>query len=371
MKRYPISLPILLLASLFVLPAPEARAQSPQPIVHALLFYSPTCPHCEFVINDTLPPLMQRYGRQLEILGVDVTQPQGQTLFLAALDKFKLQEAGVPFLVIGDKYLMGSADIPEQLPGLIETDLRQGGVDFPDIPGLRAVIAATENSGPPTGPNPDSVSSASPALKDLTWQEKFALDPSGNALAVLVMGGMIGAAAWTVLQFQQRKVDSPKKKPDRVIPILCALGFGVAAYLAYVETAQVSAVCGPVGDCNTVQQSAYARLFGIVPVGLMGLAGYAALAALWLAARRARGRTTDYATLSMFGMAVLGTLFSVYLTFLEPFIIGATCLWCLTSAVLMTILMVLTVKGARLAFSRLAHSRPFRHPHMQIGENHD
>lgn len=48
------------------------------------------------------------------------------------------------------------------------------------------------------------------------------------------------------------------------------------------ETAQVSAACGPVGDCcNTVQQSEYARLFGILPIGVMGLLGYVAILISW------------------------------------------------------------------------------------------
>jgi uncharacterized membrane protein len=42
-------------------------------------------------------------------------------------------------------------------------------------------------------------------------------------------------------------------------------------------------------------------------------------------------------------LAFLGTLFSIYLTFLEPFVIGATCMWCLSSAALMLALLWLTV----------------------------
>jgi uncharacterized membrane protein len=40
--------------------------------------------------------------------------------------------------------------------------------------------------------------------------------------------------------------------------------------------------------------------------------------------------------------AVAGVAFSVYLTFLEPFVIGATCAWCITSALLMTALLIMT-----------------------------
>jgi uncharacterized membrane protein len=36
---------------------------------------------------------------------------------------------------------------------------------------------------------------------------------------------------------------------------------------------------------------------------------------------------------------LFGTLFSIYLTIPERFVIGATCTWCLTSAIVMTLLL--------------------------------
>ena len=132
----------------------------------------------------------------------------------------------------------------------------------------------------------------------------------------------------------------------------------MAGYLAYVETAQVEAVCGPVGDCNTVQQSEYARLFGILPIGVLGLIGYIAIAAAWGIARFGNGSLTNLAALALFTMTVSGTLFSIYLTFLEPFVIGATCAWCLTSAILMTTLMLLSIRPAKLAISNISLSSP-------------
>jgi uncharacterized membrane protein len=125
------------------------------------------------------------------------------------------------------------------------------------------------------------------------------------------------------------------------------LGIGVAGYLTYVETTQTLAVCGPVGDCNTVQQSPYARLFGIIPVGLFGLAGYVAILAGSLFSLRSEGRTSAWATIAVFGLALFGTFFSIYLTFLEPFVIGASCAWCLTSAVIITGVLWLTSDPAR------------------------
>ena len=163
---------------------------------------------------------------------------------------------------------------------------------------------------------------------------------------------MLISVIWGVSYFRH-SAQTGFVTPAWVIPVLCAIGIGVAGYLTYVELAQVSAVCGPVGDCNSVQQSEYARLFGILPVGILGLAGYLVVLIAWLINRLAKGRLADLAALSLLAMTAMGTLFSIYLTFLEPFIIGATCAWCLTSSVLMTVLMLISVRPGKLAVRSL------------------
>jgi uncharacterized membrane protein len=109
----------------------------------------------------------------------------------------------------------------------------------------------------------------------------------------------------------------------------------------------VAAVCGPVGDCNAVQASTYARFLG-VPVGVIGLVGYVAILVAWLWGRA--GNPTARAAL--LGMTVVGVLFSIYLTWVELFVIRAVCLWCLSSAVIMMALML--VAGAWLAATWVA-----------------
>jgi uncharacterized membrane protein len=71
------------------------------------------------------------------------------------------------------------------------------------------------------------------------------------------------------------------------------------------------------------------------------VAAYIALLLAWGAEHLLRGRRAELAGLAVAGLAGTGTVFSIYLTFLEPFVIGATCLWCLTSAALMTALLYL------------------------------
>jgi thiol-disulfide isomerase/thioredoxin len=134
---------ILLFLFLFsTSPLSSVQASSSQGVVHAVLFYSPNCGHCHLVITETLPPLFEQYGEQLFIVGLDVSQPDGQVLFRAALQHFNLESGGVPFLVVGDTYLVGSLDIPEKFPGLIEQYLAQGGVGWPAIPGLAEATAS-------------------------------------------------------------------------------------------------------------------------------------------------------------------------------------------------------------------------------------
>jgi thiol-disulfide isomerase/thioredoxin len=124
-------------------------------VVRVVLFYSPTCPHCEKVITQDLPPLQQKYGDSLMILGIDITVPQGLQIYQATVKALGIPNTrlGVPTLIVADQVLVGSAEIPQLLPGLIEQYLAQGGVGWPAIPGLEEVVsglsaAATETPLP-------------------------------------------------------------------------------------------------------------------------------------------------------------------------------------------------------------------------------
>jgi thiol-disulfide isomerase/thioredoxin len=107
-------------------------------VVHAVLFYSPSCGHCHEVIDEVLPPLQETYGEQLKIAVVDVSTPEGADLYFAAIDYFDIPSGrrGVPTMVVGYVVLVGSREIPERLPTLIEQGLDEGGVGWPAIPGF-------------------------------------------------------------------------------------------------------------------------------------------------------------------------------------------------------------------------------------------
>jgi uncharacterized membrane protein len=118
------------------------------------------------------------------------------------------------------------------------------------------------------------------------------------------------------------------------IGVLCVIGIGVAGYLTYTHYAGLKVVCLSSGGCETVQSSVYSKLDGI-PVAVLGLAGYVGIL-FTLLIRNDLGRAAG------FGMALVGFLFSLYLTYRELFTIKAICQWCVSSAVLMTLLTILT-----------------------------
>jgi uncharacterized membrane protein len=131
---------------------------------------------------------------------------------------------------------------------------------------------------------------------------------------------------------------------------LSAFGVGIGTYLTYVALApNVEAFCTGVGDCNRVQQSEYAHVAGI-PVAILGLAMYVALLALTLARRAGMqpfgGDGTILRTWT-FALAFAGMLYSGYLTYLELFVIDAICVWCVGSAVVVTVIAALSLPDAR------------------------
>ena len=103
------------------------------------------------------------------------------------------------------------------------------------------------------------------------------------------------------------------------------------------------------GACNIGPAEIRRRQAG----GVLGVIGYVLLLAGWIVARLVHGRMADLIVVGMAVGAFLGVCFSAYLTFLEPFVIGATCMWCITSALTMLALLWLLARPGWLAWRRL------------------
>ncbi len=136
------------------------------------------------------------------------------------------------------------------------------------------------------------------------------------------------------------------------IPIAVVGGLAVSGYLSFVEATGVPPTCGPsLPGCIDVQNSKYATLFGFLPVGELGFMGNIGILVAWVVWQFGPASIRKLAVLAMWGMCIFGVLFSTYLTFLEPFVIGATCMWCISSAVIMIILLLASTPVAQQAFA--------------------
>lgn len=348
-------------AQVFSTPTPLA-VQGPtrpeQPVVHAVMFWMDGCPHCHDVIDHVLPPLQQKYGAQfdLQLIEVVTTADIDRLYEVGATFGFAKEQVGVPFLIIGDRALVGSDQIPAELPQLIEQHLAGGGVAYPTVPGLASAAELAAGCSVAT-PCADSAASSRAAMASSGTTAHVAPLSNGFGLAIAIMVGMVGALIYSGFAVTRRQaipaVSTQKAWRDRAFVALILTGLGVAGYLAYVETQAVAAICGPIGDCNAVQSSEYARLFGVLPIGVLGIIGYAVILSTWLWGRFRSDRVAKAAPMIVFSLTVFGVLFSLYLTLLEPFVIKAVCMWCLTSAVIMTLLMLIALAPVRRAFHYL------------------
>ncbi|MEA3502933.1 MAG: vitamin K epoxide reductase family protein [Actinomycetota bacterium] len=376
-----VTLFILLVATLVVAVSP-ALAQTDAdetPVVRAVMFFSYTCPHCEIVIQDHFPVIFEQYGGEftilfddtlpptqvafyemtngtLDFLLVDASVEAGGIMFAADSERLEIQRAGVPRLDIESIYLVGSQQIPSELPDIIEEGLASGGIPWPEVPGLEEALAtipgSSEADQPAGGDASGNPSETLPVSGDETVGDRISRDPIGNGLAILVLAGLIASLVLVPVLVLRGSLHGGR---PWIIPVLAVIGLGVSLYLGNVETSGVEAVCGPVGDCNAVQQSEYASIFGI-PIGVLGAIAYIGLIVGWIVTRVAKGRTADIAAFLIAATAFGGTAFSIYLTFLEPFVIGATCMWCLTSAVAISGLLWVSAAPGWAAFERLRES---------------
>lgn len=119
--------------------------------------------------------------------------------------------------------------------------------------------------------------------------------------------------------------------------VLAIAGTAISAYLAYENSQGKSGVCTIAHGCSTVQQSKYGKILGI-PISMPGLGLYMVLAASAAIVLSNYRGWRPYATLAGFYGSFFGFAFSVYLTYLEAFVIDAWCIYCITSALFLTAL---------------------------------
>ncbi len=133
--------------------------------------------------------------------------------------------------------------------------------------------------------------------------------------------------------------------------LLTVVGLVDALYLTWMKLSGNLSLCLGFGQCDVVNSSPYAEVYGI-PVALLGALAYAALLALLLAEPRTAPDRRPWVRYAVFVLAFAGTLYSAYLTYIEVAILEAICPFCVISAVVITLLWLLSM--ARLLQSETA-----------------
>lgn len=123
--------------------------------------------------------------------------------------------------------------------------------------------------------------------------------------------------------------------------ILAVIGLIDSLYLTWAKLTHSAVICGGSTECQTVNDSPYAEIAGI-PISLLGMGAYIAiLGLLYLESRGDFWR--EYSRMFLFGITLVGVLYSAYLTFIEVAVLYAICPYCVVSAVVMLLLFIIAV----------------------------
>ena len=127
-----------------------------------------------------------------------------------------------------------------------------------------------------------------------------------------------------------------------IIAALALGGVGLAAYLAMYKLGMIGTLACTVGQCETVNLSRYATLGGI-PVAVWGLGFYVTLFAVAFLGTTERFVSEPWVSTALLVLTGWGVVFSAWLTYLELFVINAVCMVCVISAILVTLIFLVSV----------------------------
>lgn len=132
------------------------------------------------------------------------------------------------------------------------------------------------------------------------------------------------------------------------IALLALAGLLISSYLTMYKIGMLGEIQCTIGGCEKVQTSRWATFIGL-PVSAWGVGAYVTLLVVALLGVQPRFMRERWVALALFGMSAVGVAFSAYLTYLEAFVIHAWCQWCVISAILITLIFLLSLPGLRQA----------------------
>ncbi|PIP86642.1 hypothetical protein COW82_00915 [Candidatus Campbellbacteria bacterium CG22_combo_CG10-13_8_21_14_all_43_18] len=137
------------------------------------------------------------------------------------------------------------------------------------------------------------------------------------------------------------------------IAVMALGGLAIASYIYYVKRNGRELICPLGSDCNAVISSRYSKFLGI-PLEYGGLAYYALIFVMYLCLVIVPGFLSGRALLGLSLLTSAAFLFSLYLLFVQAFILRQWCIWCIMSALLSIMIFIVSLSGAPYAISLLS-----------------
>ncbi|MEP6549602.1 MAG: vitamin K epoxide reductase family protein, partial [Gemmatimonadales bacterium] len=118
---------------------------------------------------------------------------------------------------------------------------------------------------------------------------------------------------------------------------LALAGIFISLYLTLYKLGMIGELSCSIGSCETVNTSKWSRFLGL-PVAAWGLLFYLDVFAVALVGTMPKLESEPVISLVLVAETAVGVLFSGWLTYLELGVIHAICIWCVTSAVIVTLI---------------------------------
>ena len=131
-----------------------------------------------------------------------------------------------------------------------------------------------------------------------------------------------------------------------IVAALALAGIFISLYLTLYKIGIIGELSCSIGSCETVNTSKWSRFLGL-PVAAWGLLFYLDVFAVALISTLPRFENERVLSVVLVAQAAIGVLFSAWLTYLELFVIHAICIWCVTSAVVVTLILFVSIADLR------------------------
>ena len=123
--------------------------------------------------------------------------------------------------------------------------------------------------------------------------------------------------------------------------IVSIIGAADSVYLLIYKLTGNPHMCLGNGGCHNVNFSPYSEINGI-PISVFGICAYLAILCILVLEGRLK-IAKENGPLAIFGIGLGGMAFSVYLTYLELYVIHAICPFCVVSAIAITFIFILAI----------------------------